>query len=99
MRLSSWLRSARSRFAPPARLAKPARRARMGVEQLGDRLVPSTFTVHNLADSGPGSLRAAITAANTKPGADVIAFAPRRAGHGEGPYRQASPTGRLRAWR
>ena len=30
---------------------------------------------NNLADSGPGSLRAAITAANTHPGADVIAFA------------------------
>jgi hypothetical protein len=37
--------------------------------------VPSTFTVTTLADSGPGSLRAAITAANTNPGADVIKFA------------------------
>jgi hypothetical protein len=48
----------------------------LGVERLEDRTVPSTFTVGNLADSGPGSLRAAITAANTNPGADVIAFTP-----------------------
>jgi hypothetical protein len=46
------------------------------VEQLDDRIVLSTFTVHNLADSGPGSLRAAVATANTNPGADVIAFAP-----------------------
>jgi hypothetical protein len=38
--------------------------------------VLSTFTVHNLLDSGPDSLRAAITAANTNPGADVVDFAP-----------------------
>jgi hypothetical protein len=37
--------------------------------------LPSTFTVTNLFDSGPGSLRAAITAANTNPGADTIRFA------------------------
>jgi hypothetical protein len=42
---------------------------------LEDRTLPSTFTVLNLADSGAGSLRAAITSANTNPGADVINFA------------------------
>jgi hypothetical protein len=42
---------------------------------LEDRSLPSTFTVTNLLDSGPGSLRAAVTAANTNPGADVINFA------------------------
>ena len=84
MRLSSWLRSARSLFVPsgterghrPTRLPKRARPTRLSVEPLEDRTVPSTFTVRNLADSGPGSLRAAITAANTNPGADLIGFAP-----------------------
>jgi hypothetical protein len=82
MRLFSWLRSTRSRFAPAGaghgprltRLPKQAAPARLGVERLEDRTVPSTFTVHNLADSGAGSLRAAVTAANANPGADVIAF-------------------------
>src|SRR5204862_2566627 len=35
----------------------------------------STFTVHNLNDSGPDSLRAAVAAANANPDADVIKFA------------------------
>src|SRR5258706_9875305 len=34
-----------------------------------------TLTVMSLADSGPGSLRAAIGAANATPGADLIKFA------------------------
>src|SRR5262245_37818493 len=82
MRLSSWLRSARSLFAPSGtanghRRSRRAKRVptRLSIEQLEDRTVPSTFTVQNLADSGAGSLRAAITAANTNPGADLIRFA------------------------
>ena len=83
MRLSSWLRSGRSFFVPsgteqghrPTRLPKRFLPTRLSVAQLEDRIVLSTFTVDNLADSGPGSLRAAITAANANPGADVIAFA------------------------
>jgi hypothetical protein len=83
MRLSSWLRSARSFFVPPGtekghrptRLRKPSTAARLGVERLEDRTVPSTFTVLNLADGGDGSLRAAILGAETSPGADVIQFA------------------------
>src|SRR6266498_1328108 len=67
MRKSSWLRSARSLFVPagtenghhPTRLRKRAMAARLSVERLEDRTVPSTFTVHNLADSGPESLRQA----------------------------------------
>jgi predicted outer membrane repeat protein len=43
---------------------------------LDDRTLPSTFTVLNLADSGPGSLRAAIDVANANPGADIVRFAP-----------------------
>ena len=36
----------------------------------------NTFTVNNNRDSGPGSLRAAIVAANARAGADVVTFAP-----------------------
>src|SRR5438105_2798513 len=46
------------------------------LEPLEDRSLPSTFTVTNLHDSGPGSLRAAILAADAHPGPDVIQFAP-----------------------
>jgi hypothetical protein len=45
-------------------------------ELLEDRTLPSTFTVMNLNDSGPGSLRAAVAAANANPGADTIVFTP-----------------------
>src|SRR5262249_43669151 len=50
----------RSRFQTP-RLTRPA------LEALEGRTLPSTFTVMNLADSGPGSLRAAVTAAHALP--------------------------------
>src|SRR5262245_23573787 len=84
MRLSSWLRAARSLLVlsgtekehRPARLRKRALAARLSVERLEDRTVPSTFTVGNLADSGPGSLRQAVLDANANPGADLIVFAP-----------------------
>src|SRR5262249_22285258 len=42
---------------------------------LEDRVVPSTFTVVNLNDGGPGSLRQAVLDANALTGADTIAFA------------------------
>src|SRR5262245_66359706 len=84
MRMSSWLRSARSLLVPsgiengrrPTRLPKRAKTAQLSVGRLEDRTVPSTFTVGNLADSGPGSLRQAIVDANDNPGADLIRFAP-----------------------
>jgi hypothetical protein len=84
MRLSSWLRSTRSHFIPsgaekghrPTRLRKRALPARLSVEPLEDRTVPSTFMVANLGDSGTGSLRQAILDANGNPGADLIRFAP-----------------------
>jgi hypothetical protein len=83
MRLSSWLRSARSLFVPkgavngrrPTQLRKRSLAAPLSVERLEDRTVLSTFTVLNLADSGTGSLRAAIADANVHSGADVIRFA------------------------
>lgn len=36
----------------------------------------ATFTVTNLGDAGPGSLRRAVLDANAAPGADAVAFAP-----------------------
>jgi hypothetical protein len=42
--------------------------ARLCFDLLEDRTVPSTFTVLNLADSGGGSLRQAVLAANAAPG-------------------------------
>src|SRR6516165_9792086 len=41
-----------------------ARHFRPLLESLEDRMLPSTFLVTNFNDSGPGSLRAAITAVN-----------------------------------
>ena len=63
--------------------AEPRRKrafaTRLRLEQLEDRLVPSTFTVNTLADtvdSDPAvtSLREAITAANSQAGDDTINF-------------------------
>src|SRR6516225_1657417 len=45
------------------------------LEHLEGRDAPAVFTVTNLADAGPGSLRAAVAAANTAPGADTVRFA------------------------
>jgi hypothetical protein len=82
MCLSSWLRRDHSLAVPSKpeegcytrRLLNRASPFRLSVEQLDDRVVPSTFTVKNLADSGADSLRAAVIAANSNPGNDVIKF-------------------------
>src|SRR5262249_28665338 len=84
MRMSSWLRSARSPLVPsgtenghhPTRLRRRAMAAPLCVVRLEDRTVPSTFTVGNLTDSGPGSLRQAVLDANDNPGAALIGLAP-----------------------
>src|SRR5215468_10483861 len=68
--VSKWFRR-RGRPAAPVR--KPAR-ARLGLESLDARIVPSTFHVTTLADGGDGSLRAAVAQANAHPGADTIVF-------------------------
>ena len=57
--------------------AQATRRPRPALEALEGRALPSTFTVMNLADSGPGSLRAAITSANTTPGGPSLPQSPR----------------------
>src|SRR4029453_12852966 len=54
------------------------RKARLQLEHLEDRSVPSTFTVNTILDEvtpsdGKLSLREAITRAHTQAGADVIA--------------------------
>ena len=58
----------------PTRRRSPA--SRLYLEALEDRRLLSTFSVLNFLDSGPGSLREAITNANGAPGADLISFAP-----------------------
>jgi hypothetical protein len=45
------------------------------LESLEDRSLPSMFTVLNLDDDGPGSLRRAVLDANDNPGSDQITFA------------------------
>lgn len=77
MWLRSLLASLKSR-PPVATFRHPPHRPRtprLAVEALGDRCLPSTFTVTNLLDGGAGSLRAAVVAANANPGADAIDFA------------------------
>jgi len=51
-------------------------RARLTLEPLEERAVPTIFTVSNLNDGGPGSLRQAISAANAAADPDVIRFSP-----------------------
>src|SRR5438477_12931287 len=50
------------------------RNVRPRLELLEDRCLPSTFSVLNTSDSGPGSLRQALLDANAAPGADLITF-------------------------
>src|SRR5262245_7519191 len=74
-RLNGTTESGRNRQSRPQGKRHRPITARPSFEQLEDRTLPSTFTVLNLADSGVGSLRRAVLAANAAPGADAIAFA------------------------
>lgn len=69
------MRKKLNRKIPAQTSATPTRRVIPHFEMLEDRTLPSTFKVLNTADSGSGSLRAAILAAENNPGADVITFA------------------------
>jgi len=51
------------------------KRADTCIEVLESRIAPANFTVTNLLDAGPGSLRQAIFDANNSSGADTITFA------------------------
>src|SRR5262249_17062772 len=53
-----------------------APRVRLAVERLEARDVPATFTVTNLNDAGPGSLRLAIESANAGTDPAAIVFQP-----------------------
>src|SRR5712691_5654289 len=83
MSFTNWLRNLRSvghlgtnaRKCRRAARCEPTKRFRPHLECFEDRRLPSTFTVLNLLDSGPDSLRAAVSAANANPGADAIDFA------------------------
>src|SRR5436305_11545862 len=78
--LGTWPQAMNRKAAVGARTRRGADRTRPHrflprLEALEDRCLPSTFTVLNLLDSGPGSLRAAVAAANANPGPDAIDFA------------------------
>ena len=81
MGLSSWLPRRQRSYPGAGRRAQrsPGKRAtfRPLLEALEDRTVPSTLTVTSAADSGTGSLRYEIAAANS---GDTINFAPSLAG-------------------
>src|SRR5262249_7473392 len=82
MWFSSWLQK-RKRSNPgphlPTSRSRPGKRPtfRPRLEALEDRWLPSTLTVLSTADSGPGSLRAEIAAAQS---GDTIVFDPSLAG-------------------
>jgi hypothetical protein len=59
---------------------KPSRRGQLTVESLEDRSVPAVFTVTNLSDHNPGSLRQVIANANARLGEDTVRFAPQLQG-------------------
>src|SRR5262245_53083579 len=75
MSFPRWLRplAARLSLARTRRMSH-RRHSRLRVESLEDRSVPAVFTVTTTDESGPGSLRQAITDANAATGADTITF-------------------------
>src|SRR5262249_23271432 len=73
----SWIPTLFARTTRPVSARRRTRpRVRLGLEALEDRLAPATFTVHNLNDSGAGSLRQAIHHANSAAGLDLSNFQP-----------------------
>ncbi|MCU0755616.1 MAG: GEVED domain-containing protein [Xanthomonadales bacterium] len=65
-----------SASSPPNRHTARGKAARAPLPAAAERIraARATFTVTNTADSGPGSLRAAVQAANGSPGPDLINF-------------------------
>ena len=70
------LRSSQVQARPPRRSRRRPTRRCLPLEQLEGRLVLTAFHVTTLADGVAGSLRDAITQANTHAGADIIVFQP-----------------------
>src|SRR5215471_9066196 len=70
----NWIRNLFVRT--PRTIRKIPARRRPSVEVLEGRIAPATFTVLNNADTGAGSLRAAVDAANAGGGNNTIIFAP-----------------------
>jgi hypothetical protein len=60
----------------PGRALLPALRLALAFLVSAGGATAATFTVTNLADAGPGSLRRAVADANATAAADVVAFAP-----------------------
>jgi titin len=56
------------------RLVARRPRCRPRLEELERRLAPATFTVSNVNDGGPGSLRQALLDADASPGTDAVNF-------------------------
>jgi hypothetical protein len=80
MAFLTWLRWRKARPAALRKSTRPQTNTRRRafvprLDVLEDRTLPSTYTVLNLNDSGPGSLRQAVLDANAHPGADTINFA------------------------
>ncbi|MGL4423754.1 MAG: hypothetical protein ACRCZF_24075, partial [Gemmataceae bacterium] len=69
--MKRWIRSLIA-----GRSGKVPIRGRLLMIPLEDRLTPATIVVTTPTDSGPGSLREAVTQANNSPGDDTITFAP-----------------------
>jgi hypothetical protein len=81
-----WLRnrtSTRTLRRGGFQIRPTVRRFRPRLEVLEGRWLPSTLTVTNNLDNGPGSLRAEITAANS---GDTIVFAPALKGDRAAPF-------------
>jgi predicted outer membrane repeat protein len=72
--MPSLLSRYRSVYRRTDRVSRRRRRLCPTLEVLDDRAVPSVYHVTNIADSGPGSLRDAVAAANAHTGADVVVF-------------------------
>src|SRR5262245_49475967 len=70
----SWIRKLFARTPRTLRQAPARSRPRLYLEALEDRLAPATFTVLNLNDAGPGSLRQAVLDANSTAVPDLINF-------------------------
>lgn len=77
MLLDHWLSRVLFRLGfdiPRGRVRLRRRDMRIGLEYLEDRIAPAAFVVTNTDNSGDGSLRQAISDANSVTGPDIITF-------------------------